>query len=115
MVSNSFHIKNQPWLQEFHSIAFNALQQGCLSVDYMVEAMGISERCLQRKLKQATGVTPKAFLTEIQMQEARKRLLSGKVTQVNELALSLGFKNAHYFSQKYENRFGKKPIDYISQ
>jgi transcriptional regulator GlxA family with amidase domain len=101
------------WLAEIQGHALAALAKGWLTVGYVADQMGMSERQLQRRLKTATGLSPKAYLQEIQMQYAREQLEEGKVDQVGKLAASIGFKNAHYFSQKYEERFGKRPIDYL--
>lgn len=104
---------DQEWILTIGEIAKNALGKDFLSVDYIANELGISSRTFQRKLKATIGLTPKAFLAEVQMQYARQLLEGKSVKSIRALAHQLGFANAHYFSKKYEERFGKSPQSYL--
>ncbi|MCB0643734.1 MAG: helix-turn-helix transcriptional regulator, partial [Phaeodactylibacter sp.] len=60
-----------------------------------------------------TGMTPKQYQREIQLEAARRLLEQGDCQSVSEVSHSMGFSDAHYFSKLYEKRFGKRPSDYL--
>jgi DNA-binding response OmpR family regulator len=101
------------WLEELEQAVREGLNRGQLSVTFVADKMGVSERQLQRNMKHLIGLSPKQYFSEIQMQLAREMLEKGQARSVGAIAEKLGFKNQHYFSQRYEERFGAKPSDIL--
>jgi AraC-like DNA-binding protein len=58
-----------------------------------------------------TGLPPLAFIHQLKMEQAQKRLLSG-TERVAEIAYRLGFKDANYFSRLFKRKTGYTPNDY---
>jgi DNA-binding response OmpR family regulator len=85
--------------------------------DYTVEQLShevqLSSRQLYRKLKQLTGFTPAAYMRELRLQEARKLLEQHSHQTVSEIMYIVGFNHISYFSNLYEERFGRRPAEYF--
>ena len=65
----------------------------------------------RRRLQQATGETPKAYITAIQMQKAVSMLSSGKYT-VNDVAQMCGFSDSSSFSRTFKRIYNVAPTQY---
>ncbi|MBG8556108.1 ATP-binding protein [Hymenobacter guriensis] len=80
----------------------------------LARRLGLSERTLYRRLGELAGLTPAAWLRELRLNKARQLLEAGDVGSVAEVADAVGFASARYFSTCYTERFGRRPIDYLS-
>lgn len=101
------------WLQEVEEIIFKNIGNPLFGIEQLADQLQISTRRLQQKIKAISGMTPKAYQREVQLEKARRILVSGACKSVSELSGIVGFSDAHYFSNLYEKRFGKKPKDYL--
>lgn len=79
----------------------------------LVDLLFLSRSQLFRNVKRLTGLTVNQYIKEVRMQTARQLLENQNVQSVKELAYSVGFKHTNYFSQSYEQRFGKRPSEYL--
>jgi len=71
---------------------------------------GISVRTLEQAFRSELDNSPRAFLTELRLQEARRLLSgSGRVRSVTEAAMACGFSHMGRFSDAYNRRFGELP------
>lgn len=75
----------------------------------LADAAAMSERQLYRYLKSATGLTPLQFIQEIKLNYANELARKKAYSNISELSAAVGFKQASYFSNLFEKRFGKKP------
>ncbi|MEQ9423770.1 MAG: two-component regulator propeller domain-containing protein [Cyclobacteriaceae bacterium] len=91
----------------------NHLNDSLLTVPFMASEVALSERQLQRKLKQITGFSPNLFIREIRLTRAKRLLESRQVNTVAEAANKVGFDKPDYFSTQFSNRFGKLPSEYL--
>lgn len=82
-----------------------------LTLDQLARQMYVSPYYLQRIFKQATGVSPFAFLTEKRITEA-KRLLLETDEPVTSIAFQVGFKNPSHFSVVFAKNVGVSPTQY---
>jgi transcriptional regulator GlxA family with amidase domain len=91
---------------------------GHLSADLSVEALAqrtfLSPRQFSRVFKAELGVTPAAFVEELRMGEACRRLAERRVT-VSVVAASLGYRSDDVFRRAFERRFGVSPGVYRSR
>ncbi|MCB0636442.1 MAG: helix-turn-helix domain-containing protein, partial [Lewinella sp.] len=101
------------WLAEVEAMIMTHVGDNMFGIDQLAEALHMSTRRVQQKLKAITGLTPKQYQREIQLEAARRLLESGDVQSVAEVSRQIGFGDAHYFSKLYEKRFGKRPSDYL--
>jgi transcriptional regulator GlxA family with amidase domain len=85
---------------------------GHLSADLSVEALAqrtfLSPRQFSRVFKAELGMTPAAFVEELRMGEACRRLAERRVT-VSVVAASLGYRSDDVFRRAFERRFGVSP------
>lgn len=84
-----------------------------LSIGDLCHHLAVSERQIYRKAATLTGMTPAQLIKEIRMKIAYKLLLERKVAKVTDLAKRVGFENSSYFSRQFEERFGRRPADFL--
>lgn len=72
----------------------------------------LSERTLYRRLGELAGLTPAAWIRELRLTHARQLLEAGSFSSVAEVATNAGFTNIKSFSQRYAERFGRRPSEY---
>jgi AraC-like DNA-binding protein len=100
------------WLQAVEALIMDHVGDGTFGIDQLADKLDMSTRRVQQKIKAITGMTPKKYQREIQLERARRLLESGDFRSVAEISQQIGFTDAHYFSKLYEKRFGKLPSDY---
>ncbi len=84
---------------------------GAISAQQLARALSTSERTLHRKLKQASGESPKTFIDRIRVETARM-LLETSVKPVKELAASAGFADEASFRRAFRRFAGMAPSAY---
>lgn len=73
----------------------------------LCKVLGISQRHLQRILPGAIGSTPREWVSEERILEARELLGGGRI--VKEVAAALEFRTVSQLSRDFERRFGVTP------
>jgi len=84
------------------------------SVEMLCREIGVSERQLQRKLKEITQKSPNQLISTIRLNLAKELILSTQDT-ISEIAFKTGFSNPSYFSKCFKKEFGVSPSDLKSQ
>lgn len=82
-----------------------------LSAGDLSRALATSERTLHRRLKEATGETPKGFIDRIRFQTARTLLETSDKT-IKELAAGAGFADEASFRRSFRRHTGLSPGAY---
>src|SRR6478609_5111349 len=88
--------------------------RGDLSLDALAERVCLSPRHFVRRFKQAFGGTPAAFVENLRLDEARRRL-SERTQTIENVASSVGFQSDDVFRRAFQRRFGVKPSSYRSR
>jgi len=96
-------VEAQQWLQE--NLA-RPVSLGALARD-----LGLSSRSLSRRFRQATGMTPQAYLQGLRIGTARE-LLRRSNLGVGEIAWQVGLQDVSYFSQLFRRHCGVSPLRY---
>ena len=99
------------FMSQVKTIITELLSDSKLSPAVLAERLSVSERSLYRKVKEATGYTPLAYVKELRLQEARKLITSKAYASIAEVALNVGFEDHSHFSRTYKKRFGKLPSE----
>lgn len=81
------------------------------AITEIAEKLALSTDCLYRIVKQHSGVSPKEFITERLIIEAKRRIYNNENTSVKELAFELGFNDPGYFSRLFKKVTGKTIAD----
>lgn len=76
--------------------------------------MGISVKPLMHSLKSAVGKTPKQFIDDRIILEAKRLLVYGHKS-IKEITFELGFDEPTNFSKFFRNHTGKRPAEFKSE
>jgi signal transduction histidine kinase/DNA-binding response OmpR family regulator len=101
------------WIKEVEQLIMSHVGDTLFGIDQLAETLELSTRRVQQRIKEITGLTPKQYQREIQLESARRLLEEGNFQSVTDVCRQMGFSDAHYFSKIYEKRFGKRPSDYL--
>jgi len=77
------------------------------SIKDIADALAVSMDNLYQIVRQYTDRSPKEYLTERLILEAKRRMYYGKRSSVKELAFELGFNDPDYFSRLFKKLTGK--------
>ena len=88
--------------------------RGELSLAALAKRVCLSPRHFVRRFKQAFGGTPAAFVENLRLDEARRRL-SERTQTIENVASSVGFQSDDVFRRAFQRRFGVKPSSYRSR
>ncbi|MEL7146610.1 MAG: response regulator, partial [Bacteroidota bacterium] len=80
-----------------------------LKINDYARAIGVSQRSLNRIIKQASGKTPGSFIKEIKLAYAYELFRNHKVKSVREAALAIGYKNSSDMKKHFESHFQIAP------
>lgn len=75
----------------------------------LADAMHMSHRQLQRKLKALFDIAPATYLRDFRLQRAKQQLEMGH--SVTDAALASGFSSPGYFARCFSARYGTRPSD----
>ncbi|WP_338876278.1 AraC family transcriptional regulator [Spirosoma sp. SC4-14] len=73
----------------------------------IAQELALSTDSLYQLVKQYSGLSPKEYMTNRLILEARRRLCYGERSSVKELAFELGFSDPDYFSRLFKKVTGK--------
>ncbi|MEM6265750.1 MAG: ATP-binding protein, partial [Bacteroidota bacterium] len=104
---------DQHWLVLQEKILKRELTNPNFNATQWAGEAGISERQLQRKLKSLIGASPKQYILELRLNEARKLLEDKVYPTVAEVAYAVGFSNPQGLTRNFRKRFGKPPSEYL--
>jgi transcriptional regulator GlxA family with amidase domain len=82
-----------------------------LSVEILASRVGLCPRHFSRRFKESVGMSPAAFVEELRLDEARRRLSAPGFT-VEGVAASVGFRSGDAFRRAFERRYGITPSSY---
>ena len=103
--------KEEEWWQEIQEI----VKEEYLNPDFSTETLSESIHLTQRKtsaiIRDKTGLTLKAWVAEIRLQEAA-RLLKETQEQVVQIAYQLGYSSANHFNRQFKSKYQCTPTEY---
>ena len=85
--------------------------QSAITVGELTELLGISQPYLFRIFKSVTGKSPKAYLGDYRLLQAKK-LLTETDLSITEVAASVGYSDVLAFSKFFRSRQGISPQHY---
>lgn len=78
----------------------------CASVQAIAKELAINTNSLYNIVKHYSGLSPKEFITNRLMLEAKRRLYYSESSSIKELAYELGFNDPEYFSRLFKKTTG---------
>jgi len=103
-----------PMLQRIMDFIESNISNADASVGDMAAAAATSRSGLQRKLKQAMGITPQDLLREARIKHACQLLLQSD-RSIAEVAYASGFTDPKYFSRCFKQCTGQSPTEFKVQ
>jgi len=80
-----------------------------IPVRMLAEELGMSVSSFHNHFKSVTGMTPLRFQKQLQLQEARRLMLSENVDAATA-GYRVGYNDPSHFSREYKRHFGESPI-----
>ncbi|WP_281648321.1 helix-turn-helix domain-containing protein [Parendozoicomonas sp. Alg238-R29] len=93
----------QQWLHEH--------QQRQISMIEVADLFSMSQRTLNRRFREATGMTPTEWLTRLRVESARD-LLNSTNLEIGDIALRCGFTDPGYFNRVFRKHMETTPGQY---
>ena len=81
-------------------------------VEDLSREIGMSRVHMNRKLKEALGISPSSLIKSTRMKQAAYLLVHYKVN-VSEVAYKVGFSTPSYFSNSFRSYFGLSPKEFV--
>jgi len=83
-----------------------------ITIELMAESLGYSRAYLSRVFRERAGTTPVAFLVRLRLDRARRLLRERPLLTIEQVASSVGFADALYFSKQFRRAYGQAPTEY---
>lgn len=88
--------------------------QHALTREQLAKISGLNKEYFSKLFKKVTGKTPKAYLTDIRINNAKRELLRGHIA-ISDIAAHVGFEEGYYFSRKFKQAVGMAPTEYAAK
>ena len=82
-----------------------------ISIQDLADVACLSVSALERRFKKYLNKTPKQFIREVRLENARRLLIESQQS-ISEVAYHSGFTCHSYFSQHFKEMFGELPKKY---
>lgn len=106
--------KDLKLLSRLTAVIEEHLQDSDLSVGFLASACKINAAELEEEVQRLEGVTPIQFVRQFRLEQAKKMLDSGEITDLETLAGAVGFKDTEYFSSLFKRQFGYLPAERLN-
>ncbi|MBO4743210.1 MAG: response regulator [Bacteroidales bacterium] len=83
-------------------------------VEDLSREVGMSRVHLNRKLKEASGISPSSLIKSTRIKQAAYLLIHDKVN-ISEVAYRVGFSTPSYFSNSFRSFFGLSPKEFVAK
>ncbi|MGN0211454.1 MAG: tetratricopeptide repeat protein [Muribaculaceae bacterium] len=114
--TSSLAVSDLPADDKFLNRVISAVEEGLATGEYGVariaSKLNISEQTFRRRVVEATGKSPKVFISAIQMERAARLLGGDRRTPINDIASACGFNDAETFSRAFKRAYGCSPSHY---
>lgn len=99
--------------------AINYLHSNIFNCDLKVGDLhlicGISDTYFRKIFKAYFGVTPQEYVMNKRMSQASNIITSGEYNLISEVALSVGYSDALYFSRIFLKKYGFRPSEFLHE
>ncbi len=114
VTKNSYSAQDRALFKLLEDLIKENLNNFDFNLEDILPDMGISYSHLNRKTKSLIGLTPKKYIQEVRLQEAKRMLENQEYNTVKAVAYSTGFKDLKRFSRSFYKRFGKYPSSFLN-
>lgn len=100
---------DREFLDHLSSAVQDRLSDHHLTVEEVAQAVHISRRQLERRLKELEGITPGEYIRQVRLEVAKQLLEAGRASSLKTLANSVGFLDVRTFVTRFTSQFGFAP------
>ncbi len=100
------------FLMHVIEVVNTVMPSGNLSVEQIASELNMSVQTFRRRLQEAAGETPKAYIQAIQMERAAQLLTNRSDMLVSQVANLCGFEETSSFSHTFKRIYGCSPTQY---
>lgn len=104
-------IPSDSFLAKLLDVMERHMDNNTLTVDEMVEEMGMGRTVFFNKLKSLTGLSPVEFIREMRIKRAAQ-LLEERQYNITEVTYMVGMNDSRYFAKCFKNTYGVTPSEY---
>ena len=111
--SNESPSLDEQFLTKLENLVAKYYVEPDLDITVLAKELAMSERQLQRKIKNLLGTTPINFIKVFRLHKAQELLNSG--AQIGRIALDVGFSSQTYFGRCFKEQFKCTPKQFQQQ
>ena len=104
-------ILGDAFLAKLLGVMEKQLDNNTLTVDDLVDEMGMGRTVFFNKLKSMTGLSPVEFIREMRIKRAAQ-LLEDRQYNITEVTYMVGMNDSRYFAKCFKNTYGVTPSEY---
>ena len=104
-------IPGDAFLAKLLTVMERHLDNNTLTVEELVDEMGMGRTVFFNKLKSMTGLSPVEFIREMRIKKAAQ-LLEERKYNITEITYMVGMNDSRYFSKCFKNTYGVTPSEY---
>ena len=104
-------IPGDAFLAKLLGVMEKQLDNNTLTVDDLVDEMGMGRTVFFNKLKSMTGLSPVEFIREMRIKRAAQ-LLEDRQYNITEVTYMVGMNDSRYFAKCFKNTYGVTPSEY---
>jgi len=104
-----------PFVDELKNIIYHNIGAQNFSLSDTIGSFGFHPDHMRRRFRQATGMTPLAYLTELRINKAKMMLLDSSFVSISDVAAKCGFRDSFYFSTCFRKSEGCSPLQFRSR
>ena len=104
-------VPGDAFLAKLLNVMDHQMDNNTLTVDDLVEEMGMGRTVFFNKLKSMTGLSPVEFVREIRIKRAAQ-LLEERRYNITEVTYMVGMNDSRYFAKCFKNTYGVTPTEY---
>jgi len=104
--------QDEVFLQKIIKIVEEHMSDLEFNIDAVAESINMGRSTFYKKFKSLTSLAPVEFVREMRLKRAKQYLDAGE-HNIAEIAYSVGFNNAKYFSTCFREQFQLSPTEYL--
>ena len=104
-------VPGDAFLAKLLDVMDRQMDNNTLTVDELVEEMGMGRTVFFNKLKSMTGLSPVEFIREMRIKRAAQ-LLEERKFNITEVTYMVGMNDSRYFAKCFKNTYGVTPSEY---
>ncbi|WP_164891109.1 hybrid sensor histidine kinase/response regulator transcription factor [Botryobacter ruber] len=106
--------KDEAFLTEVIKIVEDGMSDPDFSIDAVAETAGMGRTTFYKKFSSLTNLAPVEFVRDMRLQRG-KQLMDAGEANISEIAYSVGFNSAGYFSTCFKKKYNCTPSEYLKK